>query len=399
MPYRSHPGHGRKSYVAYSSSNHKRRSNSQSRKKYIEPSRFVRSATVAEQAVYEPANLFTDFPLEPLLQRNLAAKGYKAPSPIQDQVIPSAMEGNDIIGLSGTGTGKTAAFALPALNKLIGSTGYSALVIAPTRELAEQISQECYELSKGTNLQSTLLIGGTNIGAQLRALRRRPKLVIGTPGRIKDHMSRGSLKLDGFNIVVLDEVDRMLDMGFVADVTHILSGTSPNRQSMFFSATMEPKVRSLIDTFSHDPVLVSLKVSSASENVHQDVVRYRTPSDKIEKLHELLIGTQVSKVIVFDETQRSVEKLATELLGRGFPAISIHGGKTQGQRKRALSSFKNNDVTVLVATDVAARGIDVADISHVINYSLPNDYDDYIHRIGRAGRAGKTGYALTFIPS
>ncbi|HET9098359.1 MAG TPA: DEAD/DEAH box helicase [Candidatus Saccharimonadales bacterium] len=399
MPYQSRSGRGRSSYLAYSSSNHKRRPNNRSQKKYIEPSRFVKAATVSEQAKYLPTNQFSDFKLDPVLMRNLTAKGYESPSPIQDQVIPAAMAGRDIIGLSGTGTGKTAAFGLPILQKLLKSRDNKALIIAPTRELAEQITLEFKELGRGVDMQSVLLIGGTNIGNQFRALKRHPRLVIGTPGRIKDHMKRGSLDLKSFNTVVLDEVDRMLDMGFVNDVTFILSTTDQQRQSMFFSATIESKVRTLIDTFSHDPVLVSLQVSSASENVHQDVVRFRTPSDKLEKLHDLLNDQQVSKVIVFDETQRSVEKLVTELLGRGFSAASIHGGKTQGQRKRALASFKNNEVTVLVATDVAARGIDVADISHVVNYTIPNDYDDYIHRIGRAGRAGRTGYALTFIAS
>lgn len=399
MPYQSRTGHGRKSYLAYSSANHSRRSSSRSHKKFIDPARFVQAATFTQEAEYVPTHRFTDFSLDSRLQQNLVAKGYVTPSPIQDQTIAAALEGRDIIGIAGTGTGKTAAFALPVLHQLRGNPKNYALVIAPTRELAEQIEHEFRALSNGTRIFSALLIGGTNIGAQFRLLKQHPQVIIGTPGRIKDHLQRGSLKLEHCNIVVLDEVDRMLDMGFVNDVTYILKSTSPQRQSMFFSATMDPRVRTLIDSFSQQPHTVSLKASSASGNVHQDVVRYGTSTEKLEKLHDLLISKQVAKVIIFDETQRSVEKLETELVSRGFSAASIHGGKTQGQRKRALSSFKNNDVTVLVATDVAARGIDVADISHVINYAIPNDYDDYVHRIGRAGRAGKTGYALTFIPA
>lgn len=400
MPYNSRTSHRRKPALAYSSATRNRRSGgNRMQKKYIDPARFVRAAVISQEEAYEPTHRFTDFALHDRLQHNLAAKGYQLPSPIQDQTIATALTGQDIIGIAGTGTGKTAAFALPVLHQLISNRESAALIVAPTRELAEQIEQEFKSLGKGTGLLGVLLIGGTGMGNQLRALKQRPQIIIGTPGRIKDHLQRGSLKLDRCNIVVLDEVDRMLDMGFVNDVTHLLQHTNPTRQSLFFSATMEPRVRSLIDTFSNEPHLVSLKASSASENVHQDVVRYSAPTDKLEKLHDLLISQQVTKVIVFDETQRNVERLETELVKRGFPAASIHGGKTQGQRKRALASFKNNDVSILVATDVAARGIDVADISHVINYALPNDYDDYIHRIGRAGRAGRTGYALTFIPS
>jgi ATP-dependent RNA helicase RhlE len=222
-------------------------------------------------------------------------------------------------------------------------------------------------------------------------------LVIGTPGRIKDHIERGTLKLADFNLVVLDEVDRMLDMGFVNDVTSILNCLAPQRQSFFFSATMDPRVQGLIRTFASDPQTVSVESGQSSDHVNQDVVRYSGTHDKTDKLHDILIKNEVAKVIVFDETQRSVERLSKELVTRGFSAESIHGGKSQGQRKRALEGFKSNRTTILVATDVAARGIDVADITHVINYSQPNTYQDYVHRIGRAGRAGRVGHALTFV--
>lgn len=374
------------------------RSKSYGRKSdYIDPSRFVKVATIAEAEAYVHKHTFADFDINPLLKTNLENKGYETPSPIQDQSIPVALEGKDVIGIASTGTGKTAAFALPILNKLISEKNSAALVIAPTRELAQQIEEECKALAKGSGLYGALLIGGTGMGTQLRDLRSNPQIVIGTPGRIKDHLKRGTLKLNRFNIVVLDEVDRMLDMGFVNDVTEILASINETRQSFFFSATMDARVKRLIETFTNDPVTISLKASTTSENVHQDVVRYRGTGEKMSKLHNLLIKDEVAKVIVFDETQRNVERLNKELMERGFSSAAIHGGKSQGERQRALARFKKSEVKILVATDVAARGIDVADTTHVINYSVPKAYDDYIHRIGRAGRAGQTGYALTFV--
>lgn len=363
----------------------------------IDPRRFVATATTSEVAAYTPQHVFTDFELLPILQQNIAAKGYVTPSPIQDKAIPFGLAGKDVIGLAGTGTGKTAAFALPVLQRLLADKTANALIVAPTRELAQQIEQEIRSLAQRSGLSGALLIGGTGMGQQLQALRSHPRVVIGTPGRIKDHINRRSLRLHLFNTVVLDEVDRMLDMGFIDDVRFILEETNPNRQSFFFSATMGKRVEQLIQSFSNDPIIVSVETNRASENVHQDVVRYQGGSDRMEKLHDLLLQENVSKVIIFDETQRGVERLYTDLVARGFSAGSIHGGKNQSQRQRALAKFKQNEITILVATDVAARGIDVKDISHVINYSVPKVYDDYIHRIGRAGRAGRTGYAFTFV--
>jgi ATP-dependent RNA helicase RhlE len=369
-----------------------------SRGQYIDPIKFVKKAQPQEELAFTPINTFADFDLEKLLQENLDAQNYKAPSPIQDEAIPHGLNGRDVIGIASTGTGKTAAFILPVIQKLIKGESKGAIIVAPTRELAQQIEVECQKLAKNSNLFGTLLIGGTGMGKQLKDLRYNPEIVIGTPGRIKDHIGRKTLKLHNFDIVVLDEVDRMLDMGFVNDVTEILSNVSSDRQSYFFSATMDARVRKLIDTFVNDPVTIMLKPSSSSDNIHQDVVMYQSPQQKMDQLHDLLISKQASKVIVFDETKRSVERLSKELASRGFDADALHGGKTQGQRQRALDKFKKSQVTVLVATDVAARGIDVADVTHVINYSIPQQYDDYIHRIGRTGRAGQIGYAFTFVP-
>ncbi len=388
-------------YSVYNSAKqNNRRGNSGGNKRrgeYINPQRFVQVAKPTQAVDYTPQHEFSDFPLEPVIQANLTAKGFGVPSPIQDQTIPVGLAGKDIIGIANTGTGKTAAFAIPVIQALVSRQQAKALIVAPTRELAQQIEQECRSIGKGGGFSGAILIGGTGMGGQLRDLRNRPRIVIGTPGRIKDHIERGTLKLDVFNIVVLDEVDRMLDMGFLPDVSFILKQLAPVRQSFFFSATMDPRVQGLIGTFANDPQTVSVKSGESSDHVNQDVVRYSGTHDKMDKLHDILLKEEVAKVIVFDETQRNVERLSNELVARGFSADAIHGGKSQGQRQRALSNFKASKTKILVATDVAARGIDVIDITHVINYSQPQSYQDYVHRIGRAGRAGRIGHALTFV--
>ncbi len=365
---------------------------------YIDPQKFIRKATATENPEYIAQHKFSDFQAHDVIKANLTSKGYVTPSPIQDQTIPVGLLGKDIIGIANTGTGKTAAFLVPVLHKLMSSPRSRALIVAPTRELAQQIEDECRSIGKGSGLFGTLLIGGTSMGPQLRDLRSNPNIIIGTPGRIKDHMERNTLRLDTFDTVVLDEVDRMLDMGFIDDIRIILGKLATPRQSFFFSATLEPKISQLIETFSNQPLLVSTKTSDTSENVNQDVVHYASSVDKLDKLHDVLISDVAQKTIVFEETQRGAERLSKELTARGFSADAIHGGKTQGQRQRALKSFKTNQINILVATDVAARGIDVVDITHVINYSIPKTYQDYTHRIGRAGRAGRAGQALTFVP-
>ncbi len=271
------------------------------------------------------------------------------------------------------------------------------LVLCPTRELAQQIMEECYSFGKGCGLRSALLIGGASMHLQKRDLRMNPRIIVGTPGRIQDHLRQGTLTLNLVNYVVLDEVDRMLDMGFIVPITDILSKVSKERQSLFFSATMEPKVAKLIERFAADPVTVSTKEGSTADGVSQNVVYYSGAGDKMEKLHDLLIGEKNYKTIIFDDTKRLVERLGRDLHERGFRVDYIHGDKSQAQRSKAIKRLKGDEIDILVATDVAARGIDVADITHVINYSVPNTYDDYVHRIGRTGRAGKVGKALTFL--
>lgn len=377
--------------------NRNRSSSRQPRKAYIHPSKFVKSAKPISETTFEAKHKFSDFNLNPIIQKNIETIGYTEPSPIQDQTIPVGLAGKDVVGIANTGTGKTAAFAVPLLNRLLADKYNKALILAPTRELAQQIEEQCRLIAKGSGLNGALLIGGVPMGPQLRELRYSPQIIIGTPGRIKDHSERKSLNLADCNIVVLDEVDRMLDMGFINDIRHILSKTNSNKQSYYFSATLDNKIKTIIEEFSKDPVHISVKTSDTSSNIDQNIVTFNTSRDKIEKLHELLIQDKVTKTLVFDDTHRSVERLATELGARGFSIDAIHGGKSQSQRQRVLKKFRDNQIKVLVATDVAARGLDVFDITHVVNYSSPQSYEDYVHRIGRTGRAGKIGYALTFV--
>jgi ATP-dependent RNA helicase RhlE len=407
MPYSTRRRTGRPSFgtarTSFKSRSFSGRSSTSSsgrrgpKKDYIDPKRFIQAARPVEQVEYTPTHQFEDFAVNDTIKANLRSKGFVTPSPIQDKTIPHVLDSRDVIGIANTGTGKTAAFAVPLLHRLMSAKGSKALIVAPTRELAQQIYDECKSIGRGSGLAGAMLIGGSPMSPQLRDLRDNPPIVIGTPGRIKDHLERGTLKLERFNHVVLDEVDRMLDMGFINDVSLILGRLASERQSLFFSATMDRKVSELIQSFSNDPITISVKQGETSENVEQNIVQYEAQGQKIDKLHDILLRDEVKKVIIFDDTQRSVERLSGELVARGFEADAIHGGKTQGQRQRALNKFKKSDVTVLVATDVAARGIDVADITHVINYSTPQSYQDYVHRIGRAGRAGRVGYALTFV--
>ncbi len=408
MPQNSYSNRGRNSRSSFGNKQrsggnynrgnyHSRGNRRQFGKQDIHPSKFVKAARPVEVKAYEPTHQFNDFVVNDQLKRNIAYKGYVTPSPIQDQAIPVALTGQDVVGIADTGTGKTAAFSIPMLNRLMNDPKARAIILAPTRELAQQIEVEVRSLSHGSRLYTALLIGGTPMYPQIKALRRNPQIIIGTPGRIKDHYERQNLRLSDFNLVVLDEVDRMLDMGFINDIREILGNLADNRQSLFFSATMERKIEELVRTFLHDPVKVAVKQSETSDNVEQNIVAYRDANTKLDQLHDILLDAKVEKVLVFDETQRNVDRLYRDLIARGFMADSLHGGKTQGQRRRALENFRASKVNVLVATDVAARGIDVADITHVINYSTPSTYEDYVHRIGRAGRAGKTGYALTFV--
>ena len=271
------------------------------------------------------------------------------------------------------------------------------LIIVPTRELALQIVDELRAFSKSLNIYSATCIGGANIRSQIFSLQRNPAFVVGTPGRLKDLINRKCLNLSRFTNVVLDEVDRMLDMGFVNDIKYFISLLPVKRQSLFFSATVPKEADNLIRGFLNNHIKISVKSGDTPDNVEQDIVKVRDKSQKIESLHDLLIKDEFKKVLVFGRTKRGVEHLSNTLRERGFKVGAIHGNKSQTKREKVLSLFKTNQLQTLVATDLAARGLDIPDITHVINYDLPATYDDYIHRIGRTGRANKRGTALTFV--
>lgn len=368
-------------------------------KKFIHPSKFINKATPkAEEVPYESKHKFADFPFGSQLHHNISKKGYDTPSSIQDQAIPHVIDGKDVIGLANTGTGKTAAFLLPIIERQTGiSLKPSVLIIAPTRELAQQIDEEFRAFSQGLGLYSALIVGGVPAERQIRELKRRPNFIIGTPGRLKDMMNRRFINLQNINTLVLDEADRMLDMGFLPDIRAILSETPRDRQTLFFSATITPEISVLFETFSKDAVTISVRTAETSEHVEQDVIEARDKTHKVELLTELLSQKAYDKVLVFGETKFGVQRLSDYLDNSGIPSVAIHGNKNQSQRARALKQFKDGRVRVMVATDVAARGLDIPNVSHVINFDTPQTYEDYVHRIGRTGRGGASGQAHTFI--
>ncbi len=364
----------------------------------VDPARFIKKANPFSKTEYRPShNSFEDFNLVPILKQNIKNHGYNKPTPIQDQSINSILEGRDIIGMASTGTGKTAAFLIPLINKMFKTRNERTLIIAPTRELALQISEEFKAFARDMKLYCALIIGGANINRQVYDLKRNPHVVIATPGRLKDLVKRGIINLGDYSNIVLDEVDLMVDIGFINDVKYFISLLPRERQSLFFSATISPKIQSIIETFVKNPITISVDKQETSENVNQDVIRVIHPSKKVDQLHDLLIQDGFDKVLIFGRTKHGVDKLHKELNFRGFKSGAIHGNKSQGQRMRILDSFKRNEIQILLATDVASRGLDIKNVTHVINYELPENYDDYIHRIGRTGRAGNTGVALTFI--
>jgi len=342
-------------------------------------------------------NSFADFKVEKRIKLNVKNKGYLTPTPIQDKAIPLIIKGQDVVGIANTGTGKTAAFLIPLIDKVFKNNREKVLIITPTRELAAQIEQEFIAIAKGLRLYSALCIGGVGINRQINQLRRNPQFIIGTPGRLKDLEQRRILNLRVFTTIVLDEVDRMLDMGFIHDIKHLISFLSDNRQSLFFSATIEGKVKQVMTKFLKNPIIISVKTGTITDNVNQEIVRV-SGKNKVDVLHNLLIKEGFDRVLVFGRTKWGMEKLAKTLIDRGFKATAIHGNKTQNQRQRALRQFKKGEVKILLATDVAQRGLDIKDVTHVINFDLPETQEDYIHRIGRTGRVDKKGFAITLMP-
>ena len=349
-----------------------------------------------EVEAFMPEHSFSDFGLDPRLRGIIERRGYVQPTAIQDKIIPHIMHKTDVVGLANTGTGKTAAFLIPLVHAILEQGDQQVLVLAPTRELALQIDQEFRLFARQLSLYSTVCVGGESIGAQIRQLRRKNHFIIGTPGRIIDLIRRKALLLSGVSTVVLDEADRMLDMGFIQDIRFIMSQVRLSRNTFLFSATMSPRIHALVHDFLKNPVVVSVKTHETPNTIHQDVVSVKN-LNKIDVLSKFLAETEFKKVLVFGRTKHGVERLSRELARRGIKVDSIHSNKTHGQRQYALRNFKENRLQALIATDIAARGLDIDGITHVINYELPATYEDYVHRIGRTGRGANKGKALTFV--
>lgn len=364
----------------------------------FDPSQFINKNPVeVKEEAYVPKHTFNDFGLHADIAKTVTDQGITSPSPIQDQAIPLIMEGKDVIGLAETGTGKTAAFLLPLIQKTLTQGKQQTLILTPTRELALQAEAEFRKFGAGFKLYATSCVGGTSIRPQIRALKRNNHFIIGTPGRILDLIDRGDIRTEKINNVVLDEADRMLDMGFIHDMRKILENVTKNRQTLFFSATMTDEAERLVNDFMRSPVTISVKKKDVTNSIAQDIVTYEH-AHKFDTLLALLAKDELKRVIIFGAMKHSVEKLSKELSNHGIKADSIHGNKSHGQRQRSLAAFKSGNARVLVATDVAARGIHVDNVTHVINYDLPGTFEDYVHRIGRTGRGVHKGQALTFVP-
>ncbi len=348
---------------------------------------------------------FETFNFHPSIMAGVRALGYVTPTPIQLQSIPPIMQGRDLIGLAQTGTGKTAAFALPILQRLLrgsqvrGSQGrVRALVISPTRELAEQTCEAINELGTQTRLRSIAVYGGVGIDQQTRGLRSGTEIAVACPGRLLDHLWRGTISLSDLEVLVIDEADRMFDMGFLPDIRSILMCIMKERQTLLFSATMPDAIRRLVQEILHDPVTVQIGPTAPATTVSHAIYPVKQHL-KTALLKELLRKTKTGSVLVFTRTKHRAEQVARQLARAGYRATSLQGNLSQYQRQAAIDGFRAGSFRILVATDIAARGIDILDISHVINYDMPNSTDDYIHRIGRTGRVGKNGDAFTFVTS
>ncbi len=359
------------------------------------PSDPVRSANATDVA----GNLFAALGLEPELVRAVAQEGYRRPTPIQERAIAPVLAGRDLLGCAQTGTGKTAAFVLPLLQRLSRSprTGaIRALVVAPTRELAAQIDERITAYGRHVGLRHLVIFGGVGQRPQEQALRARPDIVVATPGRLLDLMEQGFVRLDGVEILVLDEADRMLDMGFIHDVRRIVAAVPKKRQTLLFSATIPSEIAKLISSVLTDPVRVDIAPEVTTAERVEQCVWFVAKTDKRRLLERLLRDESAERSIVFTRTKHGANRLAEQLSRGGIRAEAIHGNKSQGARERALEGFRSGSLPVLVATDLAARGIDVDGVSHVFNFDLPNVPESYVHRIGRTGRAGASGRAIAF---
>jgi len=365
----------------------------------IDPNKLVKKAVAKEEEVYKPSRSFDQMPLHANLRSNLYTKGFKYPTQIQNDTLEHLVSGRDLLGVANTGTGKTGAFLIPIIEQLLNNNkSFQTLVVVPTRELALQVEEEFQSLSYKLGLYSASFIGGTNVGSDMKKLRRNPHLIIGTPGRLMDLADRGAFKLDNVSTLVLDEFDRMLDMGFVNDIKKMVKAMSKRKQTMLFSATLDKTQKQIIKDLLHNPIEIKVNSGEATgEQIDQDIIRVPQGEDKFNMLLSLIDDKDFERILIFSETKRGADKVSKKLNQSGVKSDTIHGNKSQNYRVKALDRFKQGKIKVLVATDVAARGIDVNDITHVINYQLPLSFDSYVHRIGRTGRAGKTGKAFTFV--
>jgi len=360
--------------------------------------KFIRKAVpYREEEAYVPTLAFETLPVDRRLISTIVRHGYKAPTPIQDKAIPYVLEGKDVVGIANTGTGKTAAFLIPLIDKVLKNPNERVLIVSPTRELAMQTRDELRAFTQGTPVRIALAIGGAAMFQQMQDMRRRPQFIVGTPGRLLDFIERRALDLSTVRSVVLDEVDRMLDMGFIVPMKRIMALLPKTRQTLFFSATIPPEAETLMRMFLTNPVTVSVKKQDTAEFINQDIVKVPPGAYKIDVLVNLLKKEEFKKVLVFGRTKRGVERVTVNLYQKGYRVASIHGDKPQAKRAQAVRMFKENVVSILIATDVAARGLDIEGVTHVINYDQPATYEDYIHRIGRTGRANHVGQALTFV--
>ncbi|KYG34990.1 DEAD/DEAH box helicase [Alkalihalobacillus trypoxylicola] len=340
---------------------------------------------------------FSDFQISDSIKRAIKEMGFEEPSPIQSKAIPVILEGGDVIGQAQTGTGKTAAFGIPVVDKVTNERKVQALILTPTRELAIQVSGELQKISVYKKIRTLPIYGGQSIGHQIRALKQGVQVVIGTPGRILDHLRRNTLKLDSVHTIVLDEADEMLDMGFVDDIEHILKQIKEERQTLLFSATMPPAIKKLSRKYMTTPKMVTINKGEVTAPLIDQIYYKVLERNKIDSLCRIIDSEEIDLGILFCRTKKGVAELTEALQARGYLADGLHGDLTQSQRDAVMKKFRDSSIEFLIATDVAARGIDVENVSHVINYDIPQDPESYVHRIGRTGRAGRQGLALTLV--
>ncbi len=369
------------------------------RKSSLKPNLLVQKATISTDDLYHSDRTYQDFPLDEKFKTNLLKKGYIRPTEIQDKTFDALIDKKDVVGIAQTGTGKTGAFLIPIIERSLRLKRKPfALIVVPTRELALQIDNEFRSITKGLKLYSSCFIGGTNINKDIQALRRPSHVIIGTPRRILELIKHRELDIRETNTLVLDEFDKMLSLGFLKEVEHITGAMHRRQHTLLFSATVNAKIQPLIDEILYQPLVVKLKKQNAAINhIEQDIIEFTAEQNQFEILTQLLEKEQAQKVLIFDETKAGVETLAEQLIHKNYNVSFLHGDLDQKNRSTQIKDFAHNNTNILIATDIAARGIDISEISLVINYQIPMNFEQYTHRIGRTGRAGKQGKAYTFI--